>query len=350
VSELSIIDKNDGDIQKLDTSIFFYSSVYNVDLDDFKNKNFLWCSDKFDQALLHLFDLTLFLKIGDRKIVQPKIYKFKFKKNVNILTSYVSDNKSIFKYIFGDLITELLEILKTYSIINFKGEKNKYILLILQELNKFLEEDNRIYGYYNYYDQKETAVINFSELVDSTTIKKSDYKKIVINTNNDTYWGECDYSNKTIYKELLFPSKLEDLTEDFFITKYYDNLDMVIDADALGQKFPADDFFSFDRGTTFMFNGKKVSIEDYSRRDQAIYNKPDYIYRMILNNKCHYIIYTDFDTGEEVKWVPLEIKDYLKKYLKYGLNQYPNPSLDTYKSKYLKYKQKYLKLKKKLNL
>jgi hypothetical protein len=42
------------------------------------------------------------------------------------------------------------------------------------------------------------------------------------------------------------------------------------------------------------------------------------------------------------------------KYLKYSLNENSienfNPSLDTYKHKYLKYKAKYLKLKKQLNL
>jgi hypothetical protein len=37
------------------------------------------------------------------------------------------------------------------------------------------------------------------------------------------------------------------------------------------------------------------------------------------------------------------------KYLKYDLSENLNPSLDTYKRKYLKYKAKYIKLKEKLS-
>ncbi len=40
-------------------------------------------------------------------------------------------------------------------------------------------------------------------------------------------------------------------------------------------------------------------------------------------------------------------QDFYKKYFKYDLNNYSNPSLDTYFYKYLKYKNKYLKLKQK---
>ncbi len=178
---------------------YFYSSQINTDLNTFKNKTILWATEQFDQALLHIFDYNRYLP---NDLIQPSIYKFKLKKKIQLLISNNKNNDNIFHHKLPDTLkSKISKILHDEGIHNFKGENNKYILYILEEINTFLPPEFKFDGYKNNFDQNEIAFINFKDVVDEITIIKNDYLE-VYNKNQ---------SNKLIIK---FPITIND-----FITK-----------------------------------------------------------------------------------------------------------------------------------
>jgi len=169
-----------------------------------KATNFIWMSENIDQSIMHLFNSTRknLPNSTDEEVIQPYIAKY----NIENGTRIINSNEYTNKYIFNNIIPEecLSKILliiamdiwisqknnpqvtnplaKDYSVVEnvernkayFLTESNKYILVILNELNKFLSDDKKIYGYKNFFDQKEIALCNRYKIID-TSIKISKY-------------------------------------------------------------------------------------------------------------------------------------------------------------------------------
>ena len=100
--------KNRTNANLIHTNIkdIYYSSYLDMDIDDFKKKNIIWMSKQFDQVIPHIWDTSTFDRIREKeddKKLQPKIFKFKLKKVVNILNSTSDENIHIFKNINNDL-------------------------------------------------------------------------------------------------------------------------------------------------------------------------------------------------------------------------------------------------------
>jgi len=244
----------------------FYSSYINLNLEDFKKKNLIWFTSQLDQALIHIFDTSTHIRLRDVKediAIQPKIFRFKLKQLIKLIKSKTFDNYDIFLNILDSgLIFKIKAKLKEYGISNFELQNNKYILLILEEFNKLVSDEYKIYGYQNYYDQNEIAVNNFFNLVDVNSIKESDYKLISTTQN---------ISEKEEIQILNFPNTKDNIAQ-FLIT-------------------------------------------DYANREKVDGTK---MWRMIMKNKNNTIIYNDFDTGTPLKWTPPDIDEFYKsKYLKY---------------------------------
>ncbi len=171
---------NSNNIKNLDEFKYLYSAYQKPT--DITQKPHIWCSPTLDQALLHPFNI-----IRTRSdLIYPNIFRFKIlnPENFYLLNSRDKNNINIFKYIIDNYIIQ--QIIKYYNTDEqkvFSGEKNYRILLILEIINKFLPDNIKINGYYNYYDQNEIAFINDDNLL--TNINLSNYKSIkFINEDN----------------------------------------------------------------------------------------------------------------------------------------------------------------------
>lgn len=242
----------------------FYSSYINLNLENFKKKNIIWFTSQLDQALIHIFDTSTHIRLREVKEdipIQPKIFRFKLKQYIRLIKSKTFDNYDIFLNILDSgLVFIIKATLNKHGISNFELQNNKYILLILEEFNKLVSDEYKIYGYQNYYDQNEIAINNFFNLVDMASIKESDYKSI---STLENAFGEEDI------QILTFPNT-KDKIANFLVTEY-----------ASRKKVD---------GTT--------------------------MYRMIM--KKNTILYNDFDTGATINWISPDIDEFYKlKYLKY---------------------------------
>ena len=156
-------------------------SAYSIEL-DLLDKEFVWCTHTLDQSLLHPFNRN---RITDNcNNVTPIIYRFKInQKNILLITDY---NNQI-NIIFMNLIPkEYIDRIETYfsekdgSKNNILvGENNYRILLILKYYNNhIIDHNNRIYGYYNYYDQNELALLQIKDIIVHDSLNKSEYINI----------------------------------------------------------------------------------------------------------------------------------------------------------------------------
>lgn len=280
-------------LKSIDISKDYYSSYLKITKDQFMEKNLIWISPKLDQALIHIFDINRKLPINDEPI-HPSIFKFKINKSINLIESKNLNNEGIFKNILEDsLISEIEGILRSNSIPNFQGEKNKYILLILIELNKFLSPENQIYGYMNYFDQNEIGLINFNDLVDRDSVKESKYLSITVHS-------------KIVDQKII--------NHDSPITFVF--------------PLAKDDFNLLVKQTQYVTSG---NAEYFAKERGEKFTVRESMWRMIMQDRRNKIEYQNFDDISKVEsWNPSELEKF-------------------FELKYLKYKQKYLQLKKKLN-
>jgi hypothetical protein len=268
-SEILEVNKLDDILINNNLEDVFYSAYKNLNIEDFKKKYIIWFTPQLNQSLPHIFNsennITTRMKEGD--LIQPKIFRFKLKKSIKLIKSNTVNNEYIFLNILNDrLIAELLEFLNSKNIKNFTETDNLYILLILDEFNKLVSDEYKIYGYKNYYDQNEIAITNFSNLVDETSIKESDYKSFSI---VQSVFGQDEI-----------------VTYNFPIgkTQIYE----ILGLDA------------------------RVKYADGLNKDKEL------LKRMIIDDKRIKISYNDFDTGKPVEWTPPDINEFYKlKYLKY---------------------------------
>jgi len=234
--------KDDGlikDINKniinLDMNQFYYSSL-NIKLDTinvfeiFKQKNYCWMTDRIDQSLLHLFN-DYRGNFNSLDSIQPIIFKFKLKENIRIINSVSCDNFNIFNGILNENIEKFINYIIDESCERKRDPKrpeidtehsryykdyNVSILLILEQLNKYLQSDQKIYGYKNDNDQKEVGLINFNQLINESSLKKSNIKKITNRAYNFIFpISSHDYQKlPKIYKSLYQDQKNIDPMKD----------------------------------------------------------------------------------------------------------------------------------------
>lgn len=182
--EKYLLEKNSKKIINIDTSLTYFSSVKKYEdyhKNFFINKEWCWMSNIFDQSLLHLFDSVKLYEFDDNKKIWPLIFRFNVK-SCRIIESQ-KNNFNIFEDI---LEKEVLDKIK-FFIPDFELSYNKYILNILEILNTFLSEDNKIYGYTNYDDQAETALINFKNIIVKDSVNISHIKKYKVNSSDNEY-------------------------------------------------------------------------------------------------------------------------------------------------------------------
>ena len=223
------LDLNYENIITIDSNTIYYSS-FNLQEDkdfynNFKNKPYCWMSDSFDQAILHLFNGYREIN-GNRgresyySIIQPLISRFTLK-SCRIINSNNRCNINIFDGILNPQFISCINFLlknacekideARYANI-FEKENNCYILYILQELNKYLDESEMIFGYKNYYYQKETAILNFNNIINIDSLKIS---KIVKYKDTNFPLDKSEY--KRLYTRISYtnnkredPDKLKD--------------------------------------------------------------------------------------------------------------------------------------------
>jgi hypothetical protein len=306
----SLVSNNDKIIKLDNTKEYYHSyiSQFNELNSTFYNSyDFIWFSDRFDQSFLHLFNTTRKLdNVKDYELIYLFIIKFKISKKINILKSQNKFNDNIFDTIIPkECLNKIMEILyirhTTYiniyhtnidmvKYINplFGFEMNKFILIILKELNKFLNEDNKIYGYSNDLDQKEIALVGRNNLINPDSIKSSQYKRII----------------KKSGKEVNFPITYGNYKNEFnkeYITLYTTYLTILNEMPNINKN-----------EMVKCMENKKIVTDSF---------------RMFKIDNAK-IFYEDFDDkSKEIEFKNLIFDDYWKK-------------------KYLKYKTKYLTIKK----
>jgi hypothetical protein len=181
----------------------------------------------------------------------------------------------------------------------FSNENNKFIIGILKELNSFLHEENKVYGYINKFDQKEIALIGRTNLINQSSIQISKYTRVI----------------KRDGKQITFPTTYDNYYTNFF----YGQVTLYSNFDELPNLYS--DFKQFEQSKNHLkmkecMNTRGIITDSY---------------RMYKKDKTK-IFYQDFDDlDREIEFVNLQYDDY-------------------WKNKYLKYKAKYLAIKNKLTL
>jgi hypothetical protein len=238
-------------INNINTETIYYSSLNSLENDDhynnFINKKYCWMSDSFDQAILHLFNGYRPIKTpGENYKIQPIISRFTLKP-CRIIESIDKNNSNIFNGILKHNVVKCINYLlgsaceKYEDDRNYEGEgphfsreDNVYILYILEELNKYLDESEKICGYTNYFDQKETGIVNFNTTININSLKISkilkfmdfefplpekEYKNIYSFSNNGKKIKYVSYNKNRNYpmKTRMFPN--------IKITIKYENFD-----------------------------------------------------------------------------------------------------------------------------
>lgn len=224
-----LIENKSEKIIDIDTSLFYYSSVKKYEdykKDFFLTKEWCWMSHRFDQSLLHLFDAVRLYQCNDTTKIWPLVCRFKVKP-CKIIKSE-KNNFNIFDGILEKTVIDKIRVIVPH----FEIDNNKFILDIIEILNTYLPEDNRIYGYTNYDDQIETALINFNNLIipDSYTI--SHVKKYKVGSTGDEYifpllknqYYKLYEGRKAFYDELNGKRRML-LNEDAKIEIEYENFD-----------------------------------------------------------------------------------------------------------------------------
>ena len=158
----------------------------NITKENFVNKNIIWVTERYDQALLHPLD--------NKQIKDPIIFQFKFRKYLILLQSNEFNNEKIFDEISIELTNKFIEFMNKNPLNGFTrdniylGNNNINILYIIEAINRIIENDFFTFnGYINMKDQCEIAVLDFKQLVDRESVKKYVYTKIVYNGVEKTF-------------------------------------------------------------------------------------------------------------------------------------------------------------------
>jgi hypothetical protein len=227
--EKYLLEKNSKKIINIDTSLTYFSSIKkyeDYDSNFFINKDWCWMSHIFDQSLLHLFDTVKLYQCTDDKKIWPLICRF------NVKSCRIIESEKNNYNIFEDIIEkEILDKIKTV-LPDFELGYNKYILNVLEIMNTFLSEDNKIYGYTNYDDQAETALINFKNIIIKDSVKISHIKKYKVNSSGNEYifpllkseYYKLYDGRKSFYDEYNGRRRMV-LNEDAQIEIEYENFD-----------------------------------------------------------------------------------------------------------------------------
>jgi hypothetical protein len=182
----------------------YYSGYMNPQ--NITTKDFLWISSQFDQALIHPFErLKRNPAAPLNDIFEPYIYRFSLNRPVKLMVSTDKDNERVLSVGFDTLyqFIKSKDIKKTYKMgqinqiiikfrqiirtintrcyevdkRNFKIENNYKILQFAKAINmvidKYYPHIQKIDGYINDLDQKEIALIEFSKLLDSSSLRSS---------------------------------------------------------------------------------------------------------------------------------------------------------------------------------
>jgi hypothetical protein len=315
---------------------FFYTSYHNKT--DILERKYIWCSDVFSQSLLHIFNVIR----GIKATIEPHIYRFTFTEEIKLLQSPNKNNIDIFRYIFDDsLIDEINKyFIETYKNILediFSGEKNIRILLILEIINEFLPKKMRFNGYYNIYDQSETAIINTNII---SNITESKYISIKLKKEHNILNFPCskeDFDNLlslqpihytdiiNISPEELKPSIKPSLKPKEFVSFNFGKLGG-LEGEELGG-LEGEELGGLEGEELGGLEGEELGGLEGGKFGGALFMNDKF--RMICQKDLvEYIEYIDFDTRENKKYLCLLPREYY------------------YEQKYLKYKTKYLKLKK----
>ncbi len=289
-------------IIKLDNTVDYYHSFISQTnlnpIDVFQSDKFIWFSSQFDQSFLHLFNVRKINKLAGQQI-NLCLAKFKLQGEIKVINSENIHNNNIFLYLLKPYVNKaIVDALKIrhefvikltnlhnsyYANGEFSNENNKFILIILNELNKFIvEPENKIYGYYNKLDQNEVALIQRTNLINPDSVKISKYTRFIREEPKGTITFPTVYDN---YLNYFSDIVVTYITGDKLIT----NLDHI----------------------------KCIKNKGYNLN----------AYRMYQLKSNTQIYYQDFDNDSvELEFKPPETEDY-------------------WKQKYLKYKQKYIALK-----
>ena len=322
----SFIDHGSAKIKKISNTINYYHSFIdreNLTNNDFfeasKIDRFIWMSNNIDQSIMHLFNGT---RQSRFETIQAYLARFNIEEGVRIINSTQINNLDIFENIIPpECLKNIIPLIliqlyvdqknnptliesgyKRPSVANtyfkekshFMREGNRFILIILKELNKFLSEENKIYGYQNDFDQKEIALCDKTKII-RDSFKLSKYYNINL----------IDETDKTEY--LTFPCKYSEYKE-------------------LSGKSSGKLVFYTD-----------IDSEDNSAQIKAYLTRKglstDNRVRMIPNPSKHFMIcHEDFD----IPGKPIETLE-------------NKPIEEYYEKKYLKYKTKYLSIKNKID-
>jgi hypothetical protein len=214
--QLNIYLKSIGIFYEDNKDKIYYSSYReNMTIDKFKSKNSIWISERLDQAILHPLNSS---------INSPVIFEFKLN-NFYYLSSTDKNNTMIFNRIFPRIDDKLLKhnnnkakhhtMLKTIEQL-YTGDSNKIILYILDVISKFIPPYIfNIAGYMNLLDQYEIGLLHFNNLVNSSSIIKYEYTKIVFNGGeiilplDRDRWYDISFLSKNSIK-VMYDDKYKD--------------------------------------------------------------------------------------------------------------------------------------------
>jgi hypothetical protein len=289
------------------TTQYYTSFIEKIDYKptDLKSNpdNFIWASDDMEQSLLHILEAARPITSDSDILIQAYIARYNIE-NTRVINSSNFKNTLIFNDIINPkylkLITPVIALhiymfqknnpritdprMKDFSVVDgilerydyFATENNKYILIILNELNKFLSEDKKIYGYKNNFDQKEIGLFNRTKIIDDS-IKISKYFHIKFNN-----------------EELKFPCKYSEYFEKISSLGQKKKVGYSLKSD-IKKVFPKVTFTNTpDLYRMYPFEPLTISYEDFDEADKPIerlFNKsiPEYFEKKYLKYKNKYL-------------------------------------------------------------
>lgn len=157
-----------------------FFSAYPDDLtkEEFSDKKVIWLTPEISQSLLFI--------TGDKRTTQPVIFKFNFKEPLVLINPGEKENKSFVKRLLnpdGSSDTKTNNMIKLINNIlgEMTGEKNDKLLAFAEVINNFINDENyKIDGYRNRYDQNEIALLDFKENVKKESVVKGYFLRVDI--------------------------------------------------------------------------------------------------------------------------------------------------------------------------
>jgi hypothetical protein len=160
----------------------FYSAYpFNMTNQEFSEKNYIWLTPEIAQSILYI------LGGAGKQLSQPIIFKFKFKRPLILLNSQTQNNSDIYEmFLTKDRFTPAHAIKEKASKIfkilgGLNNAENSKILYFIDVINKLINDENyRIDGYRNRRDQNEIAVVDLNSVINTESITKGIFEKVII--------------------------------------------------------------------------------------------------------------------------------------------------------------------------